>query len=232
MNADQQSTFNIEIDDPDDISQSRRVSEILERRKRAIDAREEAVDMMLTDLEYGQWAGLRYYHSRIVSLILDVWSIFRRMQRNAEEANDTNEQQELDDIGTEFLNDVEIAEITIPPPEETQAASRVPGSSAPEPKTVTICGLGWFLENDAVVSETFRVRTMNPPRDELVVEERPLDIRTLDRALMVCEEFLDEVGIEAQVAQVETEAVGRYADILDSDGEPPISDSLKNGGES
>ena len=174
-----------QIDDPEELSQKKRVREILNRRKDVIEARNLAIDEM--NLGSATRAeGLAHYQSRIESLIIDLWTKF--------DAEDV-------DNGKQYLNSEVIDTVQIPPPEELvlQTTDLAAGAETPDPKTVTIQGLKWFIENDPVVSASFTAYTWNPPGEKTMQNSRYLPISTLDKALVICFKFIDESGIDANL---------------------------------
>lgn len=196
------------IDDPEKLSQNKRIKEILNRRSGVIDARNEAIDAYLTG-ELTKQQAITVYHSRIVSLILDLYSKFR----NAD-----------DDAGEDYLYHDEIATVTIHPPRSLMPDSEhdlAAGASTPDSKTRTIEGLTWFVENDPVVTATFSVYRWNPPGEQSDINQSVLDFDTLDQAFMACMDFIDEAGIDADFADDNDDAEFDYSDLLDPDGDDP-----------
>lgn len=177
------------IDDPESLSQTKRITELLGRRKRVLDARDEALDALMLGKASREDA-LGYYRSRIESLILDLWTKFK------------NEDIEN---GREYLETREIDTIEVPPPRELHPddGDLAPGESAPGPKYETIEGLRWFLNNDGAIQVPFTARMHDPPGSQTVVQEMQVPLSTLDKALMACIEFLDEIGVDADISQEE-----------------------------
>lgn len=190
-----------QIDDPDQLSQTQRITELLERRRSVIDARDEAFDAQLLG-QAAEREALAYYRSRIESLILDLWTKF-----SAEEMD-----------GEEYLDSEVIDEVEVPPPEEMRPGSGDlgPGASAPEPKTRTIEGLKWFIENDGPIEVPFTARLSDPPGQQTAVQQVPIPRKTLDKALIKCIEFLDEAGIDADIVTDDGDAAFDYSDILEN----------------
>lgn len=179
-----------QIDDPEELSQKKRINELLTRRKTVIDARDEAFDAQLMG-QANREEALAFYRSRIESLIIDLWTKFR------------NEDLES---GTKFLEEKEIDTVEVPPPAELlpgEGGDLGPGEKPPRPKYITINGLKWFLEQDGQIRVPFTARLHDPPGKHTVHQEMNIPISTLDKALLTCIEFLDEAGIDADLVQKE-----------------------------
>ena len=188
--ATEQSDPDFRIDDPEEFSQKKRVREILNRRKDVLDARDAAKQELLAgNVTKEQAVGI--YQSRIETLIIDLWS-----KLNDDEMGE----------GKKILTEETIVEKTVAPPRkilpEDQSAYAA-GVDVPEPKTVAINGLQWFLENDPVVQVPFKVRMWNPPEVKTVYAEEVLDFTDLDGAVTKCVEFINETGIDADLAEGE-----------------------------
>lgn len=180
----------VTIDDPEELSQKRRVTELLARRKTVIDARDEAFDAQLLG-EASREQALSYYRSRIESLIIDLWTKFS----SGEIEN-----------GRKYLEEEPIDEVEVPPPDELvpdRDADLGPGAKPPEPKTVEIQGLKWFLDQEGPLEVEFTARLHDPPGKQTVVREMEIPLSTLDQALLSCIEFLDEAGIDADLTEEE-----------------------------
>lgn len=180
----------VKIDDPEALSQTKRINELLSRRKTVIDARDEAFDAQLMGSASREQA-LAYYRSRIESLIIDLWTKFRSKDLEA---------------GREYLEEEVIDIVEVPPPEEFRredGGELGPGEKPPEPKQVVIKGLQWFLQQDGEIQVPFTARLHNPPGEQTVYQEMEIPISTLDKALLTCIEFLDEAGIDADLTQEE-----------------------------
>ena len=178
------------IDDPEQLSQTKRITELLGRRKSVIDARDQALDALMLG-QASRENALGYYRSRIESLIIDLWTKF---------------QSEDIENGHEYLEAREIDVIEVPPPAELlpdEGADLAPGQTIPEPKKRPITGLKWFLENDGVLEVPFTARMHDPPGKRTVIQEMHVPLATLDQALLVCIEFLDEMGVDADISQEE-----------------------------
>lgn len=171
--------------DPEELSQQTRVRELLERRKNVIDARDAAHEAM-TFGEIDRRDALLYYRGKIESLIIDLWTKFK---------------VDEDDIdASEYLAEKKIDTLTVPVPEEL-TKDLAPGAEPPEPQTETIHGLQWFLENDHVIETEYRVRTMSGgPGWETLVGRVMVPQRTLDKALLLCTEFMDQLGIDVELS--------------------------------
>ncbi len=184
-----------EVDDPEDLSQKKRVRDLLNRRNDVIEARNMALDEQLLG-EANQQQALAHYQSRIESLIIDLYTKFAGY----------NDEDSDENLGEEYLQEVQIDTIEIPPPPEMQQKTQTdlaPGESLPESKTVEIRGLEWFIENEPVVTKHFTVKSWNPPQEMTVPNSRLIPFRTLDKALLKCTEFMDEIGIDAQLDEKE-----------------------------
>lgn len=180
----------VKIDDPEQISQAKRIHELLGRRKRVIDARDEAFDAQLLG-QASHDEALEYYRSRIESLIIDLYTKF------------TSEGIEN---GQHYLEEAVIDTIEVPPPEEFRAGPDGdigPGQSTPEPKYLEIRGLEWFLNHDGQIQVPFTARTFNPPGERTIMQEISVPRKTLDKALLTCIKFLDDAGIDADLTEEE-----------------------------
>lgn len=180
------------IDDPEDLSQRKRVKELLDRRQDVINARDAAFEAMLFG-ELPRDAAAQYYRSRIESLILDLWTKFNHAEVEA---------------GNEYLNEKVIDTLTIVPPPELptdRADERLaPGAEPASAETVTIRGLKWFLEHDEAIEVTFQTRTMiGGPGVDRQTKQVTVPMRTLDQALINCVEFIDKAGIDADISEAE-----------------------------
>lgn len=181
------------IDDPEELSQKKRINELLHRRKSVIDARDAAIEAQLMG-QTPRADALQYYRSRIESLIIDLWTKFK---------ND-----EID-VGKEFLEQREIDTIRVDPPASFPRSpddeDLAPGATPPAPKQVRIRGLKWFLENEGAIQVPFTVRMDgdNGPGQRTEVQEVSVPLTTLDKALLTCTEFLDEAGIDADLTTKE-----------------------------
>lgn len=198
----------LSIDDPEQLSQKKRINQILSRREDVIDARNEAIDAYLAG-DLGKQQAVMAYQSRIEGLIADIWTKFK----NAD-----------NDLGKELLFQDEIAEVEVPPPAEIvpdSANDIAAGADPPTPKTRSIYGLKWFIENDPIVTAQFTVHSWNPPGQKTAVGQRLLDFGTLDEALLKIMEFLDETGIDADLEDDQDDAEFDYSDLLDPDGDDP-----------
>lgn len=179
-----------EIDDPEELSQKKRVRDILNRRNEVLEARNRALDEELLGQTSHEEA-LGHYQSRIQSLILDLYTKFKGLE---------------DDAGEELLEREHIDTITVHPPAEIMPDTQqdmAAGVDPPEPKEVPIHGLEWFIENDPVVSAEFTVYSWNPPGEKTAIGQRMVPIKTLDKALLACMEFIDRVGIDANLNETE-----------------------------
>lgn len=180
----------VKIDDPEELSQKKRINELLARRKTVIDARDEAFDAQLMGKASREEA-LAFYRSRIESLIIDLWTKFRS--------------EDLE-TGTKYLEEELIDTIEVPPPAELlpeEGGNLGPGEKPPDPQYIEIRGLQWFLEQDGEIQVPFTARLNDPPGERTLYQEMEIPISTLDKALLTCIEFLDEAGIDADLVQKE-----------------------------
>lgn len=196
----------LSINDPEELSQRKRINQILGRREDVINARNEAVEAYLAgDLSKQQ--ALMVYQARIESLIADLWT---KMQDS--------------ETGQEILYESEIAVVTVHPPADVLPDDDhdfAAGADMPEPKTVSIYGLKWFIENQPIVAAPFTVSTWNPPREQTVTGQEVLDFGVLDEALLKLMEFIDESGIDADFEDDTEDAGFDYSDLLDDGGDDP-----------
>lgn len=196
------------INDPEELSQKKRITELLNRRTGVIDARNQAKDEYYGGGISKQQA-LMVYQSRIESLVIDLWTKFK----NKEGTN-----------GKEILTDETIAEVTVYPPEtllpngDNDLAN---GADTPDPKIVSINGLQWFIDNDPVVEAPFEAFMWNPPGKRTDIGTTVLDFNVLDQALLKVMEFIDETGIDADFDEDPDDAKMEYNDLLDPEGDDP-----------
>lgn len=184
------------IDDPESISQTQRIREILARRTRTLEARDEAkMETLLGGTD--ERRALLYYRAHLESLIHELWNVFRNL--TGEEGGDDQ------DVGAFYLNEKEIFTIDIGPPESLRGRVREmeDGASMPEPVPVTIRGLRWFVEQPDTVSATFEVEAFDPPQTVREEREEVLGWQPLDAGLRTCLEFMDRAGVDAELAEEE-----------------------------
>lgn len=175
------------INDPEEYSQKRRVRELLERRAEVIEARNRAIDEQTLG-GVSEMRALRHYQSRIESLIIDLYTKFGNLETES---------------GEDYLTDKHIDSVIIPPPDEILPDSdddMAPGAEPPEPQTEQIYSLEWFIEREPVVSAEFTTYSWNPPGQQTEMGQRHIPIRTLDKALLNCIEFMDKMGIDADIS--------------------------------
>lgn len=187
------------IDDPEELSQKTRVRELLERRKDVLEARNTSKDEELLG-GVSHLDALGHYQTHLETLILDLWTKFYGTKE-----------------GKQYLKNEDIATVQVPPPSEVPTGDDLaPGADAPEPKTVTITGLEWFVENEPVIRKSFTARAWNPPREQTFTNTVVLDRSVLDKAVAKCFEFMNEVGIDADFDD-EGEPIIRHFDQSDPD---------------
>jgi hypothetical protein len=106
--------------------------------------------------------------------------------------------------GQEWLYRKQIDTVTVHPPDSIMPDNEqdmAAGETVPEPKQVGITGLNWFIENDPIVRAEFTIRSWNPPGEKSDVGTRLLPFKTLDKAFIMCNKFIDELGIDARIAE-------------------------------
>jgi len=196
------------IDDPEELSQKKRINEILSRRERVLDARNEALDRQLLG-EVSQEQALSHYQSHIESLILDLWTKFESGEAEG---------------GEEYLRDEQIDTVMVYPPDDLLPESDsdlAAGADIPDPKEVSINGLEWFINTDPYVRAEFSIHSWNPPGEQTGVGQRHIPLKTLDKAFTYCLKFIDEAGIDADIADDADDAEFDYSDLLDDNGDDP-----------
>lgn len=204
----------VAIDDPEELSQTTRIREILSRRADVLEARNRAVDEAALGGATPQQA-VMHYQSRLESLILDLWTKFEDSDITAEPPEGGSWGPDGVDVsyGTNLLVYEPIDTVEIPPPPELvpDSSGRLPpGRDPPEPKTVTIAGLRWFIENDPVVSAEFEAVLLRPPGRRTATNERFIPIRTLDKGLTVAMKFINALGVDADLQeQTQTTVIDR-----------------------
>jgi len=180
----------VSIDDPEELSQTKRINELLNRRKAVIDSRDEAFDVQLLG-EASREEALAYYRSRIESLIVDLWTLFQNDDFDAAE---------------QYLKTEHIDTVHVSPPEKIGSdggLSLAPWESQPDPKPVHIRGLEWFITNGPTISRDFTVELWDPPGSQTVTNEIAVPAETLDQALTKCIEFMDKMGVDADLTEEE-----------------------------
>lgn len=191
MSADEQ---NLRIDDPEELSQRKRIKEILNRRKDVIDQRIEAKNMWVAG-ELERIEAVRLYQNAIQGMILDLRPKMMRSDGDAD-GND----------GEYLLEEKVIDRVVVHPPVgEVPENERdfAAGEDQPEPKTVPIRGLEWFVYNEPVVTRSFTISTWNPPAQKDVVGRSIIGFDVLDKALKECIKFIDASGIDADMEEQE-----------------------------
>jgi len=195
------------IDDPEELSQKQRIRELLDRRRDVLDARTRASDEEVLG-SVGHVNALTHYQNHLESLIMDLWTKLI----------------ESDD-GEQYLYERHVGSVTVPPPRELQPGQHdnfAPGETAPEPKTVDIHGLEWFINNDPVVSASFEARMWNPPGKVQRPNSTVIPRSLLDKATTLCFEFMNEAGVDASSGEEDNDAGFSYPDFVNDD-------MLKNG---
>jgi len=185
----------VEIDDPEELSQTKRIREILDRRRGVLEARDRAMDEATLG-EVQKRRALQHYQSRIESLILDLWTKFEQVDVEG----DTEE------TGIDYLERKEIDTIVVQPPNSLlphEGDGLAPGVNYPDAKHETITGLRWFIDHDPVITKSFTVTSWDPPGEQTGMNSTYVPIRTLDKALLACMEFIDKAGIDAKFEQKE-----------------------------
>jgi hypothetical protein len=173
-----------QIDDPQDTAQNERIKAILRRREEVLEARDRAKDQFYMG-NTAQERAVMHYQSRLETLIVDLHNKFRN---------------ELVQGETDFWEEVEIATVEVPPPPAlTDDDNLAPGEEAPTAKRVTIRGLSWFITHDPVLVREFAVRGWNPPRELSEPSEVVLGFEVIDEAVMQCFEFMNTLGIDADI---------------------------------
>lgn len=192
------------IDDPDELSQTHRIRELLQRRAHALDVGEEAARAMLSgDLERDE--ARMVFLQAIRSLILDLYTKLDGV---------------TDEEGRSYLSNHPIGTLTVDVPGSLPQNARderlAPGASPPQPREFGVEGLQWFVEHDFPFQVAFRVRTMHgqPGVDTETVDVFP-PMQLLYQALVACEEAMDDLGIDAEIGIEEGDAKFDYSDILE-----------------
>jgi len=185
------------IDDHEELSQKSRIRELLQRRKEVLDARNRSKDEELLG-SVGHMNAIAHYQTHLETLILDLWTKF------GHEPDDDAETDGGLSKGQQYLKETHITTVTVPPPPEAPTGNDLaPGAGAPEPKQEKIEGLQWFVKNDPVVTKSFTVRSFNPPGERTYTNSIPLPRSALDEAVALCFEFMNEMGVDADLNQTE-----------------------------
>ena len=191
---------NAGVVDTEEIAQRTRLTEILERRTEVLDARDAARE----GLEYGEFgyeSAIALYSGKLSGLILDIWPMF---------ANATDDQG--NDIGREYRERKEIDRVSVEPPEQLRQ-SLSPAADRVQPQQVLIEGLEWFVANGIAVSarfEGYRAGSVQPTTE---TASQIVPWTTVDRGMMVCEEFLAQVDVDVEFDSGPEVAEGRYEDV-------------------
>jgi len=178
-----ESEFDLDVDDANELSNKSRIRDLLDRRKELLDARNEArAEMQVNGGD--RLAALEIYHTYLTGLIIDLWT--KLVETKA---------------GSQLLQEKVIHTFSIHPPQEDLAEIKAaPGVEEPEAKEVTIRGLQWFLQqNSVVVTESFDLRTWNPPGTSTIQARQPIPWAALNRAHIACLEYMNEIGVDADL---------------------------------
>jgi len=178
------------ISDPEELSQQKRIKELLNRRTGVIDTRTAAKEAWVSG-ELQKVDALRVYQTAIEGLIMDLWTKFKNT--------------DIED-GEQLLHEEKIADVEVNPPPALLPSDKndlAAGQDYPDPKKVPIRGLEWFINNDPVVEAPFTAYTWNPPGERTEMGRTLLDFGDLDKPVQRCIEFLDETGIDADMEEAE-----------------------------
>jgi len=181
--ADKTTEFDLEVDDANELSNKSRIRDLLNRRKEVLNARNDARAEMRVNNQDGMMA-LEIYHTYLTGLIIDLWT--KLVETRA---------------GMQLLQEETIHTFSVSPPEqEIRKLQSAMGVEAPAPKVVTINGLNWFLrQNSVMITETFDIQTWSPPGTTTVEAQQPIPWAALDRAYIACEEYMNEIGVDAEL---------------------------------
>lgn len=188
-----------EIDDPEDISQKQRIKEILDRRRRTLEARDEAkMETLLGGTNEAR--ALLYYRAHLESLIYELWNVFRNFEAGESESEDSDTP-----TGKYYLEEKHLGTVTVSPPESLIGAigQLDAGENLPESKRFEIEGLKWYLEHPDTIQATFAAESFDPPERVVESNERVLRWDELDAGLRACFEFIHKAGIDADLAEEE-----------------------------
>jgi hypothetical protein len=186
-----------QIDDPQDTAQNERIKAILRRREEVLEARDRAKDQFyLGDIPRER--AVMHYQSRLQTLLVDLRNKFSH---------------ELLKADKDYWESAEIATVEVPPPPAlTDDDNLAPGEEPPAAKQVPIHGLSWFINHQPVIRREFTVSGWNPPRELSEPSEVVLGFEVIDEAVMTCFDFMNTLGIDADVT----------ADTYTADGDPGI----------
>jgi len=176
------SHYDLEVDDANELSNKSRIRDLLDRRKEVLNARNEArVEMKMNG---DQIAALEIYHTYLTGLIVDLWT--KLVETRA---------------GMQLLQDEKIHSFEIKPPQSQMDNIRpAAGVEEPDSELIIINGLNWFLQqNSVVVSETFKIRSWDPPGTTEIEAKQPIPWAALDRAFIGCQEYMNEIGVDADL---------------------------------
>jgi len=177
------SEFDIEVADANELSNKSRIRDLLSRRQEVLDARNDArAEMQVNGGD--QVAALEIYHTYLTGFIMDLWTKFVETR-----------------AGMQLLQEQKIHDFKIhPPQEELDKFKSANGVQPPEPEPVVINGLNWFLQqNSVVVSATFELQTWDPPGTTKIEAQQPIPWAALDRAFIACQEYMNEIGVDADL---------------------------------
>lgn len=196
------------VQDTEEISQRRRLKELLTRRREVLDTR----DRVMEALEYrkiGYERAVRMYAEKLTTMIIDIYPMFQWATDSEGEA-----------VGRRYLYDIELDRVTIHPPEELRASVAVDADPV-EPKTVVIEGLDWFSANGIHVAATFDGFRGDSAEKRRVTTERVIPFRAVDQGVRAVEVFLHEVDVDVQwdegAEEAEDDWREKYLDRIDLD---------------
>jgi len=204
-----------QVQDTEEISQRRRLNEILKRRTAVLDTRDAAIE----GLEYGDLTyerAIRLYSGKLSGLILDIYPMFSWA------TNDGGEP-----IGDQYRKQIAIDDIIIRPPPGLKT-SLAHTASRVDAKRVTIQGLEWFIENGIEVAAVFDGFPEESTQKVTRRRSETIPFRTVDNGVKAVELFLHEIDIDVAFDEPEGDAGFDYSDVLeegppDRGEEPDIS---------
>ena len=182
--------------DPEEYSQTKRIQEILNRRRETLDIRNQARREWAFG-EINEAAALDVYRHEVETLIIDLWSKLR-----------VDADSEIAETATEYLHEVDVGTLRIDPPESMPTAPNderlAPGADPVSPRAVTMQGLNFLFDYPDGVQVQFQARVRTPrPQTITEVVDRQLRWQEIDAFLLRAVEFIDKIGVDADFGDAE-----------------------------
>lgn len=182
--------------DPEEYSQTKRIQEILNRRRETLDIRNQARREWAFG-EINEAAALDVYRHEVETLVIDLWSKLR-----------VDEDSDMAETAQHYLHEVEIGTLRIDPPESMPTTERddrlAPGAEPVSPRAVRMQGLNFLFDYPDGVQVQFQARVRTPkPQTVTEVVDRQLRWQEIDAFLLATVEFIDKIGVDADFGGTE-----------------------------